>query len=405
MMSAVCAAREGAFVTLLEKNEKTGKKIYITGKGRCNLTNSCDQEVFFDNIVSNGKFLYSAFHRMDSQGVREFFESAGLRLKEERGNRIFPLSDHSSDVISALNRQMEKERVKVCLHTQAAEILTGSHPAPAVRGVKLAGGRELLADAVIVATGGKSYESTGSTGDGYRFAAHAGHRVKELKPALVPFVTKERWPKALQGLSLKNVSVTLKKEKKKIYEGFGEMLFTHFGVSGPLILSASSYYVKKYNDMPVRLCIDLKPALSDEQLDRRLLREFDRSRNRQFKNALDSLLPAKLIPVLVALSGIPPEKKAGELTREERNSLASCLKNLTMTVTGTRGFQEAIVTQGGVDVKEVNPSTMESKLVKGLYFAGEVLDLDALTGGFNLQIAWSTGYLAGLSAAKAAEIY
>ena len=405
MMSAVCAAREGAFVTLLEKNEKTGKKIYITGKGRCNLTNSCDQEVFFDNIVSNGKFLYSAFHRMDSQGVREFFESAGLRLKEERGNRIFPLSDHSSDVISALNRQMEKERVKVCLHTQAAEILTGSHPAPAVRGVKLAGGRELLADAVIVATGGKSYESTGSTGDGYRFAAHAGHRVKELKPALVPFVTKESWPKALQGLSLKNVSVTLKKEKKKIYEGFGEMLFTHFGVSGPLILSASSYYVKKYNDMPVRLCIDLKPALSDEQLDRRLLREFDRSWNRQFKNALDSLLPAKLIPVLVALSGIPPEKKAGELTREERNSLVSCLKNLTMTVTGTRGFQEAIVTQGGVDVKEVNPSTMESKLVKGLYFAGEVLDLDALTGGFNLQIAWSTGYLAGLSAAKAAEIY
>ncbi len=405
MMSAVCAAREGAFVTLLEKNEKTGKKIYITGKGRCNLTNSCDQEVFFDNIVSNGKFLYSAFHRMDSQGVREFFESAGLRLKEERGNRIFPLSDHSSDVISALNRQMEKERVKVCLHTQAAEILTGSHPAPAVRGVKLADGRELLADAVIVATGGKSYESTGSTGDGYRFAAHAGHRVKELKPALVPFVTKESWPKALQGLSLKNVSVTLKKEKKKIYEGFGEMLFTHFGVSGPLILSASSYYVKKYNDMPVRLCIDLKPALSDEQLDRRLLREFDRSRNRQFKNALDSLLPAKLIPVLVALSGIPPEKKAGELTREERNSLASCLKNLTMTVTGTRGFQEAIMTQGGVDVKEVNPSTMESKLVKGLYFAGEVLDLDALTGGFNLQIAWSTGYLAGLSAAKAAEIH
>lgn len=405
MMSAVCAAREGALVTLLEKNEKTGKKIYITGKGRCNLTNSCDQEVFFDNIVSNGKFLYSAFHRMDSQGVREFFESAGLRLKEERGNRIFPLSDHSSDVISALNRQMEKERVKVCLHTQAAEILTGSHPAPAVRGVKLAGGRELLADAVIVATGGKSYESTGSTGDGYRFAAHAGHRVKELKPALVPFVTKESWPKALQGLSLKNVSVTLKKEKKKIYEGFGEMLFTHFGVSGPLILSASSYYVKKYNDMPVRLCIDLKPALSDEQLDRRLLREFDRSRNRQFKNALDSLLPAKLIPVLVALSGIPPEKKAGELTREERNSLVSCLKNLTMTVTGTRGFQEAIVTQGGVDVKEVNPSTMESKLVKGLYFAGEVLDLDALTGGFNLQIAWSTGYLAGLSAAKAAEIH
>ena len=415
MMAAFSAAKQGALVTLLEKNEKTGKKIYITGKGRCNLTNSCEQAVFFDNIVSNGKFLYSAFHQMDNQGVRDFFEAAGLRLKEERGNRIFPLSDHSSDVISALNRQMEKEKVKVRLHTQAAEILLSGnnlstknepqgggrvHPISEIRGVKLADGREISADAVIIATGGKSYQSTGSTGDGYGFALRAGHQIREPKPALVPFVTRESWPKALQGLSLKNVSVTLKNEKKKIYEGFGEMLFTHFGVSGPLILSASSYYVKKYNNMPVQLSIDLKPALSYDQLDKRLLRELEQSKNRQFKNALDTLLPSKMIPVIIELSRISPEKKAGELTREERNRLACSLKELTVTVTGTRGFQEAIVTQGGVDVKEVNPSTMESRFVKGLYFAGEVLDLDALTGGFNLQIAWSTGYLAGLSAAE-----
>jgi len=401
MMAAISAAKEGAAVTLLEKNEKTGKKIYITGKGRCNLTNSCEREEFFENIVSNGKFLYSAFNRMDNRSVREFFEAAGCRLKEERGNRVFPVSDHASDVISALNRQMEKEKVRVCLHTRAVKILQKEEDGTGrVRGVRLSGGKELLADAVVIATGGRSYEATGSSGDGYGFAAKAGHTVKEPRPALVPFTVRESWPKALQGLSLKNVSVTLLNEKKKIYEGFGEMLFTHFGVSGPLILSASSYYVKKYNNLPVKLCIDLKPALSDEQTDQRLLREFGQNKSRQFKNALDSLLPSKMIPVMVELSGIPPEKKAGDLTREERGSFLKLLKNLTMTVTGTRGFTEAIVTQGGVNVKEVNPSTMESKLVKGLYLAGEVLDLDALTGGFNLQIAWSTGYLAGMSAGK-----
>lgn len=400
MMAAVSAAKEGASVTLLEKNEKTGKKIYITGKGRCNLTNSCERDVFFDHIVSNEKFLYSAFKRMDNQAVKEFFEEAGCRLKEERGNRVFPISDHASDVISALNRQMERERVKVHLHAQVMEILLKE--GTKVKGVRLSDKKELLADAVIIATGGKSYESTGSSGDGYRFAMETGHTVKEPKPALVPFVVKESWPMTLQGLSLKNVSVTLMNEKKKIYEDFGEMLFTHFGVSGPLVLSASSYYVKKYNNMPVKLVIDLKPALTYDQLDKRLIREFELNKNKQFKNALYSLLPSKMIPVIVELSGILPEKKAGDITRAERSNLSLCLKNLTMTVIGTRGFQEAIVTQGGVNVKEINPSTMESKLIKGLYFAGEVLDLDALTGGFNLQIAWSTGCLAGTCAGKIA---
>ncbi len=417
MMAAIGAARAGASVTLLEKNEKTGKKIFITGKGRCNLTNACEQEAFFDNVISNGKFLYSAFYQMDNRAVMDFFEKAGCRLKEERGDRVFPVSDHSSDVIAALNRQLEKSGVKVCLHTYVKEVLTtrnrtdkeaadsegSTEETPCAVGVRLTDGRTLRADAVIIATGGKSYESTGSTGDGYRFARKLGHTIMEIKPALVPFTVKESWCMEMQGLSLKNVSVVLQSDKKKIYEGFGEMLFTHFGVSGPLILSASSYYVKKFYGMPVRLSVDLKPALSREQLDKRLLRDFDENKNRQFKNALDGLLPSKLIPVIIKLSGILPEKKVNEITREERMALAECMKNLTMTVTGTRDFKEAIITQGGIHVKEVNPSTMESKLVKGLYFAGEVLDLDAVTGGFNLQIAWSTGYLAGTSAAKEQE--
>lgn len=399
MMAAIGAALTGGKVTLLEKNEKTGKKIYITGKGRCNLTNACAPEDFFNHVISNGKFLYSAFYQMDNQSVMNFFEEAGCRLKTERGERVFPVSDHSSDVITALNRQMEKAQVKVLLKTSAESLLLDEEKGK-VLGVRLTDGRELAADAVIVASGGKSYEATGSTGDGYRFAEQAGHTIKDLHPALVPFTVKEEWCKLLQGLSLRNVSVALLKDKKKIYDGFGEMLFTHFGVSGPLILSASSYYVKKYDNVPVRLCIDLKPALTMEQLDRRLVRDFEESRNRHFKNALDGLLPAKLIPVIVELSGIMPEKKINEVTRQERSRLVELLKGLKLTVTGTRGFTEAIITQGGVNVKEVNPSTMESKLVQGLYFAGEVLDLDAVTGGFNLQIAWSTGYLAGSSAAQ-----
>ena len=418
MMAAIGAAKEGARVTLLEQNEKTGKKIFITGKGRCNLTNACEQEDFFSHVISNGKFLYSAFYQMDNQSVMDFFENAGCRLKVERGDRVFPVSDHSSDVIAALNRQMEKEGIKVCLHTKVKELLTtvesgnreyaaedvnGAQSQPEelrIMGVKLADGRVLNADAIIVATGGKSYETTGSTGDGYGFAEGVGHTVKEVKPALVPFTVKESWCMELQGLSLKNVAITLKSDKKKIYEGFGEMLFTHFGVSGPLILSASSYYGKKFYGMPVQLLIDLKPALTREQLDKRLLKDFDENKNRQFKNALDGLFPSKLIPIMIRLSDISPEKRVNEITREERSHLIECTKALALTVTGTRDFKEAIITQGGVRVKEVNPSTMESKLVKGLYFAVEVLDLDAVTGGFNLQIAWSTGYLAGVSAAK-----
>lgn len=401
MMAALIAAREGAEVILLEQNEKTGKKLFITGKGRCNLTNACDNEKFFENIISNAKFLYSAFYQMDNQAIIRFFEEAGCKCKEERGERIFPVSDHSSDVIAALNRQMEKNHVKVFLHTKVRELLTEqAGESTKVLGVLLENGKKFLADKVIVATGGKSYEATGSTGDGYVFAESVGHTVKEIKPALVPFTVQEDWCMQMQGLALKNVSVLLQCGKKKIFEGFGEMLFTHFGVSGPLILSASSYYVKKYIGQPVTLRIDLKPALTKEQLDKRILRDFEENRNKQFKNSLDALIPTKMIPVIIRLSGISPEKKVNEITREERGVLVGLLKNLTMQITGTRDFKEAIITQGGVHVKEINPSTMESKLVKGLYFAGEILDVDALTGGFNLQVAWSTGYLAGISATE-----
>ena len=314
-------------------------------------------------------------------------------------------------MIAALNRLLKKERVKVLFHTAVRELLLEELPEEAQReaskdsakqkvsGVLLVDGTTIKADAVIVATGGQSYEATGSTGDGYRLAMQAGHTVKEVKPALVPFVIKEEWCRQLQGLSLKNVSCLIKKDKKKIYEGFGEMLFTHFGVSGPLMLSASSFYVKKYRGEEVRLSIDLKPALTKEQLDARILRDFDKNTNKQFKNALDELLPAKMIPVILSLSGVPVEKRVNEITREERSRLVELLKNLTLTITGTRGFSEAIVTQGGVNVKEILPASMESRKVQSLYFAGEVLDVDALTGGFNLQVAWSTGFLAGKHAA------
>ena len=404
MMAAITAAKEGADVTLFEKNEKTGKKIYITGKGRCNVTNGCAWDTFFENIVSNGKFLYSAYAAFDNRSIIGLLEEAGCPLKEERGERFFPVSDHSSDVIAALNRLLKSYHVKVMLGTQVREIIYDEYEATErnrrVKGVILSNGDFQKADAVIVATGGRSYESTGSTGDGYRFARESGHTVRELKPALVPFTVKEEWCRQLQGLSLKNVSCIIKKDRKKIYEGFGEMLFTHFGVSGPLMLSASSFYVQKYYGDEVLLSIDLKPALSIEQLNQRILRDFEKNRNRQFKNALSELLPTKMIPVIVTLSGIHPEKQVNEITREERMKLTELLKNLTLTITGTQGFREAIVTQGGVSVKEVNPSTMESKKTSGLYFAGEVLDVDALTGGFNLQIAWSTGYAAGKNAAE-----
>ncbi len=401
MMAAIRAAELGNKVLLLEKNEKLGKKIYITGKGRCNLTNACDTEELFGNVPRNAKFLYSAFYTFSNWQTIDFFEENGLKTKTERGERVFPVSDHSSDVIAALKRRLEKEGVEVRLHTTVAGLLTTEvGEQPYVRGVRLSDGTELTADHVIVATGGVSYPATGSTGDGYRFAKELGHTVTRRIPSLVPFEAAEAWVPELQGLSLKNISVSIYKDSKRLYEGFGEMLFTHFGVSGPLLLSASSLVNDYWNRFPLQLKIDLKPALTEQQLDKRILRDFEENANKSLKNAVQKLFPARLAPVMTALSGIPEEKRVNEITREERAAFVQLIKGLPVTLTGFRDFKEAIITRGGVSVKEVNPSTMESRLVKGLYFAGEVLDLDALTGGFNLQIAWSTGFVSGNSSAR-----
>ena len=392
MFAAVKAAEDGCQVHLFEKNEKLGKKIYITGKGRCNLTNACDMEELFDAVVSNSKFLYSAFYGFTNQDAIAFFEAAGMPTKTERGNRVFPVSDRSSDVIDVLRRRMRESGVKVHLNTEVQEVCAADGQ---IQGVRLTGEKQMIkGDAVLVATGGISYKTTGSTGDGFRFAENLGHTVTDLYPSLVPFNTKEAWAKELQGLSLKNVEIRVVDGKKERYRDFGEMMFTHFGVTGPLILSASSHVAKIVRKKELQLFIDLKPALTKQQLDQRILRDFDEAKNKQFKNVLGGLFPSKLIPVMVALSGISPEKKVNEISREERQGFVELIKNLPLTVTGLRDYNEAIITKGGVSVKEVNPSTMESKLVKGLYFAGEVLDLDAVTGGFNLQIAWSTAYLA-----------
>ena len=395
MMAAVTAARRGKNVLLLEKNEKLGKKLFITGKGRCNLTNSAEVEELFNAVVSNPKFLYSSFYSFTNDQVIGFFEELGVKTKVERGGRVFPESDHSSDVIRALEQEMKRLGVRISLRTEVKEILTEDGRA---KGVRLSSGRMIAADAVIIATGGISYPSTGSTGDGYRFARECGHKVTDLSPALVPMEVKEWYAKELMGLSLRNIGIRITDGKKKLYEEFGEMLFTHYGVTGPVILSASSIVGKKLKEHPLTLHIDLKPALTEEQLDKRVLREFEANHNRQFKNAVDSLFPAKLKPVAIELSGIPEEKKVNEVTKEERLHFVRLIKDFSMTLTGLRGYHEAIITKGGVSVKEIDPGTMESKLVKGLYFAGEVLDLDAVTGGYNLQIAWSTGYLTGANA-------
>ncbi len=395
MMAAVTAARRGKNVLLLEKNEKLGKKLFITGKGRCNLTNSAEIEELFNAVVSNPKFLYSSFYSFTNDQVISFFEGLGVKTKVERGGRVFPESDHSSDVIRALEQEMKRLGVRISLRTEVKEILTEDGRA---KGVRLSSGRMIAADAVIIATGGISYPSTGSTGDGYRFARECGHKVTDLSPALVPMEVKEWYAKELMGLSLRNIGIRITDGKKKLYEEFGEMLFTHYGVTGPVILSASSIVGKKLKEHPLTLHIDLKPALTEEQLDKRVLREFEANHNRQFKNAVDSLFPAKLKPVAIELSGIPEEKKVNEVTKEERLHFVRLIKDFSMTLTGLRGYHEAIITKGGVSVKEIDPGTMESKLVKGLYFAGEVLDLDAVTGGYNLQIAWSTGYLTGANA-------
>lgn len=394
MMAAYMAACTGHSVTLCEKNEKLGKKLYITGKGRCNVTNSGDMDALFANVMSNRKFLYSAFYTCSNDMVMDFFKEQGLALKVERGNRVFPVSDHSSDVIAACQKALYSQNVDIMLHTEVKKLLVKG---TTVCGVLLSNGTKLNADDVIVATGGVSYPSTGSTGDGYRFAEELGHRLVKPTPALVPFETKEPWVKMLQGLSLKNAAITIYDGKKKVYSDFGEMLFTHFGVSGPMILSASGTIRPSCFEHELSLLVDLKPALDIEQLDRRLLREFEEAKNKNFKNAVAHLFPSKMIPVIMELSGIDPGKKVNEISREERRAFAALIKQLPLTVTGLRDFKEAIITKGGVSVKDVDPSTMMSKIIEKLYFCGEVLDLDALTGGYNLQIAWSTGYLAGIS--------
>lgn len=411
MMAAITAAEQGHTVSLYEKNEKTGKKLYITGKGRCNVTNNCDTEEFLKAVCVNRKFLYSAGYGFTSQDTMDFFEKQGLKLKTERGGRVFPVSDHSSDVIAALNRKLKECGVKVYLNQEVAEVLTEEIEAEEgqtsagrktveakrdVSGIRLSSGKTVRADAVIIATGGISYRSTGSTGDGYRFAREAGHQVTDLSPSLVPLETEEEYPAQMQGLSLRNIEVTIADGKKELYRDFGEMMFTHFGVTGPLILSASTVIQKRLKEHPLQLKIDLKPALDEQQLDARILREFEAGKNKQFKNVLGSLYPAKMIPVMIKRSKIQPERAVHEITKEERQRLVALTKSFPLTITAFRDYNEAIITRGGVSVKEVFPATMESKLVENLYFAGEVLDLDAVTGGYNLQIAWATGYAAGM---------
>ncbi len=391
MFAAIFAARSGSEVHLYEKNEKLGKKLFITGKGRCNITNASDMEVLFASVLTNPKFLYSSFYGYTNEDVIQFFEEAGLHTKVERGNRVFPKSDHSSDVIGTLVRILNRERVKIYLHQEVEKVVSKEG---IFEKLILKDGTAVYGDACIVATGGCSYQTTGSTGDGYRFAKENGHQVSDLLPALVPMNVKEGFVKELQGLSLRNVKAAVYQGKKLLYEEFGEMLFTHYGVSGPLMLSASSVVGKQLRKEALRLEIDLKPALSEEQLDQRVLREFEEYKNKQFKNAVHKLFPAKLIPVMIEVSGIEPEKKVNEISKKERLGFIHQIKHFEMTLTGLRNFNEAIITKGGIKVKDIDPGTMESKLIKGLYFAGEVLDLDALTGGFNLQIAWSTGYAA-----------
>ncbi len=432
MIAAIRAAERGQDVTLYEKNEKLGKKVYITGKGRCNVTNACDAEEFFEHVMGNAKFFYSAFYGFDNRRVMELIEKAGCPLKTERGNRVFPISDHSSDVIKALRQTIEKLGCEIRYNTAIKELLTEEYieditaPESAdmswetqntgdeywetkankkakkknkyeqqITGVLTATGEKEWYDSVILATGGVSYPSTGSTGDGHKFAENLGLKVTELKPSLVPFEVKEKWCGQLQGLALKNVTATLWIDGKKVFSQMGELLFTHFGVSGPLILTASSVLAQKKNYNDVKLTIDLKPALTEEQLDKRFLKEFEEGHNKQLKNILPAIYPSSLAAMIPELADVDETKPAHSVTREERERLVRTTKALSITVTGTRGFAEAIITSGGVDLKEVNPSTMECKRIKGLYIAGELLNLDAHTGGYNLQIAWSTGYLAG----------
>ena len=412
MMAAISAAYEGNEVIVYEHNEKPGKKIYITGKGRCNITNACETEELFPKIMSNSKFMYSAIYNFTNQDAIDMFNRLGCPTKVERGDRVFPVSDKSSDVISALQKEMKKNNINLYYNANVEDVCVEEGKFVAIKVSQNGKKMKVNGDKLIIATGGLSYPSTGSTGDGYEFARKLGHTVTELRPSLVPYNLKGSEYRELQGLSLRNVDLTIKINDKKIYKDMGELLFTHFGISGPLVLSSCPILIKELDkinnknkkkkakgqdldNIDVKLSIDLKPALTAEQLDGRILRDFNKNINKNFSNSLDELLPKKLIPIVIRRSNIDPNKKVSFVTKEERNKLVSVIKNLDYDFLSFRGYAEAIITKGGVSVKEINPSTMESKIVKGVFFAGEVLDVDAVTGGYNLQIAWSTGYLAG----------
>ena len=401
MMASISASATSEKVILLEKNNTLGKKLLITGKGRCNITTSLDMSEVIGNIPGNGRFLYSAFQNYNNQDIMDLLKRNGLEVKKERGNRIFPITDKAQSVLDCFIKELKKSNVEIRTNCEVTEILCKEN---IVSGVKLKSGDVIDADKVILATGGKSYPLTGSNGSGYKLVQKLGHTITEIKPSIVPLTADIYLCQSMQGLSLRNVKVTVKdlEKNKEIYEDFGEMLFTHFGVSGPVILSASAHLVRYKNisdllaNKKIRLYIDLKPALSFEELDVRILRDFDEFKNKDFKNSLDKLLPQKMVESVIEISKINPNKKVNEITREERQKIVSILKAFEVIVTGFRPVEEAIVTAGGVSIKEINPKTMESKLITGLYFAGEVIDVDAYTGGFNLQIAYSTGYTAGM---------
>lgn len=405
MLASISSAKNGNSVTILEKMNMCGKKLLITGKGRCNITSSLDMSEFIKNVPGNGRFLYSAFNNFTNQDIIDILEKHGVKVKNERGNRVFPVSDRSKDVLDALLRELEDLKVRIKTNAEVTEILTAENKVIGVKYKENGQEKELLADKVILATGGKSYSSTGSTGDGYKMAMKLGHTVTKIKPSLVPLVAEEKeLCFSLQGLSLKNVQIKLinNENKKIIYEDFGEMLFTHEGVSGPTILSSSSHLLRVKNienllkEDKIILSIDLKPALSEEKLDVRVLKDFEEFKNKQFKNSLASLLPKKMIEPIIELSKINPDKKVNEINKAERIKFVHLLKNFTLTIKDFRDINEAIITAGGINIKEINSSTMESKIIKGLYFAGEIIDVDAYTGGFNLQIAYSTGFTAGI---------
>ena len=399
LMAAISASYENKKVILLEKNEKLGKKLFITGKGRCNITSSCPQEDFLSNIVTNPRFLYSSFQRFNNDSMIQFLKDRGLKIKVERGMRVFPESDRSSDVIRLLKEECQKNGVRIYYHAHVIKINRDEEGA--FQSVELENGEIISGDSLIIACGGKSYPGTGSNGEGYRLSASLGHTIKEPEPSLVPFVIKESWCRELMGLTLKNVSISVKDGKKLVYEGFGEFLFTHFGVSGPLVLTASTRlgkHQKALKDKRLRLFLDLKPSLSEDQLEKRFLREFDTFRNKDISNVIDTMLPRKMVPIFLNLARVEAHKKVRDITKAERRGMLTLMKEIPMTIIGVRGFEEAIITRGGVNVKEVNPTTMESKIIPGVFFAGEILDVDGITGGFNLQIAWSTGFTAGFFA-------